>query len=64
VNAATLAVWLGRLALLALCVILCAALTAAQFGSSYLAAALGAAAGCAFWWVAVFGPPEWADGQR
>jgi hypothetical protein len=59
-NSATVALWFGRLAFLAVCIIDGAAILTAPSmgGSTYFAAALGAVFGVGVWSVAVFGPPE------
>jgi len=56
--------WVCRMLLLAVFVVASAALFTAPtlFGESYGALALGVAFGFGVWWVAVFGPPKWADG--
>jgi hypothetical protein len=54
----------GRVLLLAVFLILSAGFAVAAFGNNYAARAHGAANGVSWWHCAVYGPPEWADGQR
>ena len=56
--------WFLRLLLLALFLTLSAGMAVALKGENYAALAVGVLFGFFFWWCAVFGPPEWADGQK
>jgi len=57
--------WVCRLLLVVFVVTSAALFTAPSVGrNTYFAFAVGVAFGFGAWWVTVFDPPEWADGQR
>jgi hypothetical protein len=46
------------------CIVVGAGVVVATWGENYVALPVGVLGGFAFWWVAVFGPPQCLDGRH